>query len=435
MARGKALGKVLGGVMLLLLVVPGVARASEYVSVPDPAGNFAHCNLLLSGATNSSGWRDVSCQYGPTKGRVTAISMLYTTSGVSLGSCVGPTNGAKTDAGSGWVTDATINEGGLFRGYVHANSSCALAGAGTTSDVSMTVTIQTRSAEGALTTLTTVQAEIDSITWSTAAGPPPPAFPTNFYPGGESGTAFPTPCIEATPESSSTSPANVHLDGTCSGGKVGSTWSWSSDPATGVTFESSTSRQTDVTFDDDGTYAVTLTQTKNGSAASYTLTYVVGADAGGVEGDDETCGAFWHVVCYAELILIPDPDAISDSWAGLATTAEEGYPLGPPLWAVGALQDGINGFKQGVIYGEAHPDTDSDLCTGTTDTVTTPVGELPVPDFGVPFSGDCAEEDKPGFIVTAQTWSDRLFRVALLFGLVMFVRRQAGRLTGEAGSE
>jgi hypothetical protein len=173
-----------------------------------------------------------------------------------------------------------------------------------------------------------------------------------------------------------------------------------------------------------------VTKAVTGVTYDYSATVVIG-DPDSTEGDDADCGAFWHVVCYAELLFVPDAGTFEDNWTDMSDAANDNYPFGPALWVTGTISDGMYGFEVGTDYGQVHPDVDSASCVGTPSTLDTPVGEIPVPDLTIPYSGDCDDSDKPGFILTMQTWSLRLSSIVFAFGFLMFVKRQIGRLTGD----
>jgi len=207
---------------------------------------------------------------------------------------------------------------------------------------------------GVVTTITGQQAAVDSFTVGADAYP---AYPTDYYPGGESGNAYPAPCFTATPESAEEAPATFYLDASCSAGKSGSTWAWTRTPTADTAFETGTTgRTTTLSVAVEMSVAVTLEQTKNGTTRSVTITIVVGGDSGDVEGDDEDCGAFWHLVCYAELFFVPDGDVLGDSWDETASAAEDTYPLGPIIFVGGVFDDTYEGVKVGLNHTLDDPD-------------------------------------------------------------------------------
>lgn len=429
----KSLGAA--AIMLLLVLSPSVANADQHPQVPDDSGNYAHCNVRIIGASSTAGVRKVSCQYGPTKGRITAFALSYTVGSVTLGTCTGPTAGAKTDNASGWVTNALTNSGGLFQSNQTggASTACAAGYSATITSISLTVTIQvTNQDTGAVTTLSTVQAAVDSFTVGADAYP---AYPTDYYPGGESGSSLPAPCFTATPARAEEAPVVFYLDAACSSGKANSTWAWTRTPTSDNSFSSSSGRTTYLTVDVEMSVSVKLAQTKGGTTSYVTVTLTVGGDSGDVEGDDEDCGAFWHVVCYAELLLIPDSADLSDSWDGLADSAETTYPLGPAIWVGGVFDDTYTGVKVGINHTLDDPDTSAAIhCGGDVGEVDTPVGELPVPEFGIPYDGVCHDSEKPEVVITAQEWSRPISTFVFLVGFLYFLKRQVNRLTGDSSA-
>jgi len=402
---------------LVLLLLPSPAMAADELPVPDSSGNYAHCALKVSQASGSGNYyRAVSCQYGPTDGYVTALVLTITL------------NGTPGTTWNQWSGGTAINTQGRYQAWMCSGGCGTGSGTPTVVVTACTVTISGAS----IGSLSSKPCTVDTTTVVVGATSGYLAFPNDYYPGGEPGNAAVVPCVTSTPASGTrTGTVVVNFDASCSTGKSGATFAWNFHSS--GTGSDTSGRQVSRTYSSDGDYDVTLTISKGGADTTYDFVYVVGVVDTGTEGDDEDCGAFWHVVCYASLLFIPDTAALEASWDDTFDSATTNYPFGPAIWAGDSVSDTMDGFREGVEYGAAHPDADSDTCVGGVDTVDTPVGDLPVVDLVVPFSGDCAEEDKPGFIVDFQTWAIRISTIILAFGFLMFVRRQIQRLTGDGG--
>jgi hypothetical protein len=218
-------------------------------------------------------------------------------------------------------SDVTILAGGALTGVQHCTAKITIGG--TTRQVETTL----------------------------SGGSSYPAFPDDYFTGGSPGSNGAAPCFTYSPDPPGAATVTLVFDASCTIGSGAKSWTWPG----GSTGTDSTGSQAERTFPTNGTYNVTLTVTKAVSGITYTFTKkVVIGDPDTTEGDDASCGAFWHVVCYAELLFVPDTAGMSDDWGDVSDSAEDHYPAGPVMWGATAISDGVFGFKNGVNYGGTH---------------------------------------------------------------------------------
>lgn len=265
--------------------------------------------------------------------------------------------------------------------------------------------------------------------WYVASG-----WPSEYFVGGTAGTAKAVACWTATPSTTSSAPAEFTLDASCTTNRAGATYAWSESSAS-VTLDESTGRIITASVSATGAFDVSLTVTKDGVTSTYVGQLLVGvSEDGGADSDD--CPTGWALLNPAalfellECLFIPSED-LSASWDDLETAAETSYPFGPVLWVGGSLNDAYTGLTDGLEDDVA----DTDGCglgiqeLDHDDNPSTP--PLPVPRPGVPYSGeDCPEEDRPDFVVTAQTVSRSLSTLLIVIGFIYWLKRKGESLMG-----
>jgi hypothetical protein len=415
------------GALLLILAGAPLAIADVHPGVPDGQGKYAHIKITYESTTSSGSGEDQwwSVQYGPTSDSISSISLQMTNTEAGVG-C----NPCTINLNAGGIVTVTANEGGLFQASRDGGTSGGTMVGTWTYGTCTVVFVQAGSkANGCV---------VDSYTIAGAGLGGFPTFPVDYYPGGTPGDAVPVACWTATPEYVAPN-TYADFDGTCSRNRAGTSKTWTFESASG-TAGSGLLKQ--AKWAAAGLYDVELKLTASGTDYVFVREYCVGtaADCATSDNPDDVdeelndCGAWYHLVCHLLSLFVPTED-LEAAYDGFTVTAEEHYPFGPIIFFGDQAQQAYVGMKANLEYGAAHPPATTEDCGLGSDAVSTPVGDIPVPSIDIPYSGACPEGSKPTFIVTAQAVTVNLSRVVFLFGFLMFLKRQLGRLTNDSSAE
>jgi len=340
-------------VFVCIIGIAPAAQAATELSVPDSTGAYVHCKAVGHALTSSSaGAVGVSCQYGPTTGRVTGFQLNTTTGSNPIPPCWNPSNGAKVYGSTTSLATWTVtrNQGGLFQASWVGFGGANTCGVGSTTFSASSISLQI---DG-----TTRAGTLDSITSASAY----PTYPSDYYPGGTAGNSIPVVCFESVYSSEGSAPVVVDLDATCARNVGDGTYGWA-ETGGSATLNDTAGKSVQLTVTDDGTTDVTLTITREGTSYDLTQSVTVPKPAASrdttTDLDDDDCPTGWgwlNPFTVGEILrCLFIPTEIGSNWDTLTATVEGSYPAGPLVWVVETAGDAYAGMDAGITYAAEHP--------------------------------------------------------------------------------